>query len=101
MSQVNHQHKENTMTNRSPKSLATQFYHTLCHDLKVECKVTDEQMAQMADALSAIQDAGYVRFTPTTVRRLLFPDAMDTQLFAGKSGYAAFRNIVNEIVGGR
>ena len=89
------------MTNRSPKSIATQFYHTLCHDLKVEFPVTEQQMRQLSLALSAIQDAGYVRFTPTTVRRLLFPDAMDKGLFAGKPGYAEFRNIVNEIVGGR
>ena len=89
------------MTNRSPKSLAKQFYHTLCHDLKVEFPVTEQQMRQLSLALSAIQDAGYVRFTPTTVRRLLFPDDMDTRLFTGKPGYAEFRNIVNEIAGGR
>ena len=86
---------------RTPSGLAHQFYHTLCHDLKVEFPVTEQQMRQLSLALSAMQDAGYVRFTPTTVRRLLFPDAMDTQLFAGKSGYAALRNIVNEIVGGK
>ena len=86
---------------RTPSGLAKQFYHTLCHDLKVEFPVTEQQMRQLSLALSAIQDAGYVRFTPTTVRRFLFPDAMDKGLFAGKPGYAALRNIVNEIVGGR